>query len=44
MVRLHSPPGRPMFQHRIEPRQQLAREGHQRHILRLPRLLPIPGI
>jgi hypothetical protein len=36
MVCLHQPPGRPMFQHRIEDREQLAHADRQLHLLRLP--------
>ena len=39
MVCLHLSPGRPMFQHRIENRQQLPHAGGERHLLRFPRSL-----
>jgi hypothetical protein len=31
MLRLHLPPARPMFQHRIENGEQLAQSGRERH-------------
>lgn len=39
MVRLHLPPGSPMFQHRIENRQQLPHARRERDLLRFARSL-----
>lgn len=39
MERLHLPPGRPMLQHRIEDRQQLAHARGEGHLLGLSRAL-----